>query len=226
MNLITYRAAYSIFPTATFEQHVNVQLGPNRDRETAAIQKYIDRGWPLAQNGLDVLPKDKRRIGDSQTWTVTLKDVAQVVNEAGLESCRTDLDPATLNTFNVVSVLGSLCPEIDFYVLKPRLFANHYTACAQLAIKARILFDILAEYVANSDDFEDRDGVLLTWNNLIFEKCVCGTSTLSDSYSLPLLKLFTKRITKDHAVAALRFSASSNQSLRLQFTSSDSINVV
>jgi|ERR1700722_3825004 len=50
MNFITYDAAYSLYPYATFEQRRALSLAKDCKRDEEAIAKYCLRGWTIVSN--------------------------------------------------------------------------------------------------------------------------------------------------------------------------------
>lgn len=86
MNIITWRSAHCLFPTATLEASRGLRFRPTEDQElhghpspetVAAIQKYTQRGYRLLPRveGEDAslyMPDLPRRVDDSYSWTIAL----------------------------------------------------------------------------------------------------------------------------------------------------------
>lgn len=80
MNAITHDAAYSFFPTATFEDNVSIISAIRNAKEEAALEKYRSRGWPtIAIGQADHLENYRgwphgqyRWMVDRCTWTLPL----------------------------------------------------------------------------------------------------------------------------------------------------------
>jgi hypothetical protein len=45
MNVITFKAAYSLYPRATFEECTSLLMTNNNSSVTIAVAKYCLRGW-------------------------------------------------------------------------------------------------------------------------------------------------------------------------------------
>ncbi|KIK49276.1 hypothetical protein CY34DRAFT_310412 [Suillus luteus UH-Slu-Lm8-n1] len=78
MNIITFDAAYSFYPVATFEERMAIQIpGSNR---LDVVAKYVKRGWRVyAVFGPDhvarsqrFLLNEKRWVGDRHCWSIPL----------------------------------------------------------------------------------------------------------------------------------------------------------
>jgi len=102
MNVISSRAAYSLFPQATFVQHKSLNIDTSGEGRELARLKYASRGWNMISH---VSPDDAlnrrsdfrigfRWIGDKRTWTIPLPF------ESGKE-VRVKGDLLTLNSFGL-----------------------------------------------------------------------------------------------------------------------------
>ncbi|KAG1891198.1 hypothetical protein F4604DRAFT_398097 [Suillus subluteus] len=78
MNIITFDAAYSLYPVATFEERMAIQIpGSNR---LDVVKKYVQRGWRVfAVFGPEhvthpqlFLLNEKRWVGDRHCWSIPL----------------------------------------------------------------------------------------------------------------------------------------------------------
>ncbi|KAH9918734.1 uncharacterized protein BXZ73DRAFT_92162 [Epithele typhae] len=81
MNIITYNAAYSLYPYATFEQHEAVVINNGSLQAKAALVKYSARGWRIIANPSPLIPLLDRRafhpnvprwVCDGKTWMIPL----------------------------------------------------------------------------------------------------------------------------------------------------------
>lgn len=81
MNIITFDAAYSLYPAATFEERTSLWIPASPDVMTPArsnvLAKYAKRGWsftpvltPRKSHLFHV--SEERFVGDRYTWTVRL----------------------------------------------------------------------------------------------------------------------------------------------------------
>ncbi|KAI0646149.1 hypothetical protein C8Q79DRAFT_909306 [Trametes meyenii] len=81
MNVITYNAAYSLYPFATFELNISLVLNDREPNAPAALRKYSRRGWKSIASdsslvhyleprafSLDTL----RWVCDGRSWTIPL----------------------------------------------------------------------------------------------------------------------------------------------------------
>jgi len=84
MNVISSKAAYSLFPKATFVEHKSLNIITSGAGQDKARQKYASRGWDMLDTvgpstGLDRRSDFKtgfRWIGDKQTWTILLPPIS------------------------------------------------------------------------------------------------------------------------------------------------------
>jgi hypothetical protein len=108
MNVITYSAAISFFPWATFENHMCVICTPCPDasRTRQALEKYAERGWrvePYIKQRNDGvcsgLQPGQHWVGDRRMWTMTLPTG---FNQPLLdEIAKCDPDPLFTNGFTL-----------------------------------------------------------------------------------------------------------------------------
>ncbi len=77
MNVITFKAAYCLYPRATFEERTSLLMTNDNSRVTTAVAKYCLRGWTFTR---DPIPHKShyyhigkmRNINDSMTWKIPL----------------------------------------------------------------------------------------------------------------------------------------------------------
>ncbi|KAF8431605.1 hypothetical protein L210DRAFT_3651003 [Boletus edulis BED1] len=90
MNFISSDAAYSLYPTATFENRASLGMPSSRSTPTA-IEKYIKRGWRIyyipTPNNLAFFIEQARWVHDEHTWRLPL-------NQTGIEK-RPPLSPTS-----------------------------------------------------------------------------------------------------------------------------------
>ena len=80
MNFITFNAAYSLYPKATFEHTVNLALRNDCYNDQRCLAKYARRGWrtignfwPQDDATADIFALDRQRfVGDDKCWTILL----------------------------------------------------------------------------------------------------------------------------------------------------------
>lgn len=78
MNAITHKAAYALYPKATFEEKLGLVTTKKTARRDDAIQKYVDRGWKFIdaitaeRRVIDSFRYGKRWVSDNQTWILPL----------------------------------------------------------------------------------------------------------------------------------------------------------
>ena len=105
MNFISWNKAYSLFPQATFENHVLISFNPS-DMAMNALNKYYDQGWELLTgDDLGLLRNNffptRRQIGDRFTWVLPLctQGIDSALTYRGLSP---DVDYFRGNTFNLL----------------------------------------------------------------------------------------------------------------------------
>ena len=80
MNVISFRAAYSLYPFNTFVKRAGVRFID--DHGDGPISKYTSRGWRLSSivssKQFDRMGKEMtgttRYVGDKSTWIIDLDD--------------------------------------------------------------------------------------------------------------------------------------------------------
>ena len=112
MNFITFNAAYSLYPKATFDHTLNLALRNDCYNDQRCLAKYAHRGWRTIGNfwpqdnttaQLFALDQD-RFVGDSICWTILL-DLEGVQNRPRLSSTSDafDWDPAERNSWSLAT---------------------------------------------------------------------------------------------------------------------------
>ncbi|KAH8115924.1 hypothetical protein DFH11DRAFT_1246336 [Phellopilus nigrolimitatus] len=189
MNLITYRAAYSLYPRGTFEEGLMLPCDTREVNHDPGIEKYIARGWTVTNlpfgfpgspgDNNDTFVLGKRWVGDALTWVIPFRDVAdvlrQIVAPEELELNEVLKDRVILNSFSLMYNLRRGMAETRFSILKPSFFADRYTACPESVPKVAFWFETIHQLTrVNRDNREAWDSILYTWKK-IFErkKCIC-----------------------------------------------------
>lgn len=140
MNIITFDAAYSFYPVATFEDRSALKIPGSKHRPNV-LAKYIRRGWRVYSvfRPVDLtqpykspfLPNVPRWVGDCYCWTVPL-DTSGVIPRTALSpsSERFSWDPSTQNGWTMLdepSTLDDLCvPEMDTNLIATTVFRYNY----------------------------------------------------------------------------------------------------
>lgn len=168
MNVLTYRAAYSVFPKESFEKRRTISFEGREITAEEAIEKYIRRGWKFL-SGDDLMYSDtyfdrssdfhlgKRWIGGPMTWVLPF-DVTGVEDRIG--AAKTVLptplscDPFTFNSFSVTSSTHGI--KMDFDKVNTPFFHHSYTASPEFSFKLSTLFDLLQEVMLPSDTVLER----------------------------------------------------------------------
>lgn len=165
MNVLTYRAAYSIFPKESFEKRRTISFEGREITAEEAIEKYIKRGWKFLSGDILMYSDTyfdrssdfhlgKRWIGGPMTWVLPF-DVTGVEDRIG--TAKTDLptplscDPFTFNSFSVTSSTHSGI-KMDFDIVKTPFFHHSYTASPEFSFKLSTLFDYLLQEVMLPSD--------------------------------------------------------------------------
>ncbi|EPQ60361.1 hypothetical protein GLOTRDRAFT_31372 [Gloeophyllum trabeum ATCC 11539] len=109
MNLITYNAAYALYPDATFEKRRAIVMGRMRaERDIQALQKYMRRGWKFQATVPDVPIPDyfrmtmDRSVLDSYTWSIPLSlEGVEPPRPLSLTSDPLTWDPVIFSSFRL-----------------------------------------------------------------------------------------------------------------------------
>ncbi|KAI0659026.1 hypothetical protein C8Q70DRAFT_916411 [Cubamyces menziesii] len=81
LNIITYNAAYCLYPLATLEAYTSLVLNGGNPGKVAALEKYAKRGWRAISNPSPLIQYlnpslfyvgKSRWVCDEHTWTVPL----------------------------------------------------------------------------------------------------------------------------------------------------------
>ncbi|KAL5514377.1 hypothetical protein ACEPAG_2465 [Sanghuangporus baumii] len=188
MNLITYCAAYSLYPKATFEQGLMLPCDAREVHHESGLWKYRMRGWesanqdsvapPLSDPKKHTFVLGKRCVGDESTWIIPLRGVSSVLKYANNPLLKS-MDPMSFNTFSLARNVERDSIEMQFSILKPDYFLGRYTACMEVLPKIEFWFGIIERLESTleiRDGSEDRitwDTILASWNAALMEKCKC-----------------------------------------------------
>ncbi|KAG1815347.1 hypothetical protein EV424DRAFT_1412293 [Suillus variegatus] len=145
MNIITFDAAYSFYPIATFEDRSALKIPGSRHRPDV-LAKYIKRGWraySLFRPGdlarpyeSPFLPNITRWVGDRHCWTVPL-DTSGVELRGALSpsSEQFSWDPSTQSGWTLLTKPSSLAnfkvPEMDANLVATTIFRYSYMIPSQ-----------------------------------------------------------------------------------------------
>ncbi|TFK26751.1 hypothetical protein FA15DRAFT_255322 [Coprinopsis marcescibilis] len=112
MNFITYEAAYSLYPKATFDARIGAANDEVTDKELEALNKYRSRGWAittevsvLGQKRMKslFLTDKKRWVLDRHAWRVPLKSIDIPPRSITQTSVPLENDPAIVNSWKFTS---------------------------------------------------------------------------------------------------------------------------
>ncbi|KAG2141376.1 uncharacterized protein EDB93DRAFT_1159358 [Suillus bovinus] len=147
MNIITFDAAYSFYPIATFEDRSALQIPGSRHRPDV-LAKYIRRGWrvyTLLRPGdfaqpheSPFLPNVTRWVGDRHCWIVPL-DTSGVELRPALSptSRQFSWDPSTQNGWTMLAKRSSSV-EMDSNLVATTMFRYNYIIPSEsLALEIR-----------------------------------------------------------------------------------------
>ena len=142
MNLIAYDAAYSMYPTATFNKKTSLAFKASTPAELRAHAKYRQRGWTILDNvwssdnaDLDFFFVNAiRYVGDSMSWTIPF-DTSGLQLRNCLSQCsrRFTWDAVRYNSWVLSPAAGSGRVFPDFKVVRSSVLRYTYVA-ATLAI--------------------------------------------------------------------------------------------
>jgi hypothetical protein len=121
MNFISYDAAYSMYPAATFDARIATVNGEMTDKELKAIMKYQTRGWTFSTNlrlhgakAKRLFQFDKIRwVGDRHAWRLPLKELHFPERLFTRYSIPMTVDPVILNSWQWLK--GQDCIGLEGY---------------------------------------------------------------------------------------------------------------
>lgn len=196
LQIIAYDKAYSLYPYSTFENRTSLWMAEPRGadylRNAAIIVKYANRGFnfvptTLTGNAHIFALNERRTVGDSHTWTISL-DTEGVV----LRNPMTPTSPAF--TFDPVTqcswILGFQSTNLVMKYTVFRHFCLRYAYLATCSMETRLLQHYLDEqeklerykaYLQDLSDGSDKAYRLITW-------CVAVISAVSSRYLWYVLK--------------------------------------
>ena len=170
MNAITYKAAYSLFPKATFEEKVNLVTAIRDTKYEDAVQKYADRGWrptkeissEMQKNAKSSFRYEKRWVIDGKTWILPL-DLGQF----GITERYHTVDPFETCSYNLCPNMDDLRPEMRFVIFRNPVLPRCFIVNLELAEKVKIL--VKAINVLKSRGFEiDPEGWVFCIRSFFF----------------------------------------------------------
>lgn len=127
MNAITFKAAYSFFPLATFEERRNLANGYLHTRNSHLLEKYEERGWTTVirikaseqGNPSSSLRHEKRWTLDDKTWVLPLN-----VGDLGITDRAMVYDSVETTSFDVALHPDTYMTHIRFMVSRDAKLAN------------------------------------------------------------------------------------------------------
>ncbi len=193
MNAITHKAAYSLFPKATFEKNLTLFTAVRETKHEEAIRKYIDRGWILKKSisseeqrddGNAPLRYEKRWVTDSKSWVIPLDTTGLDRNDDSLE----------LGSFNLSCNLDDMMPEMRFTSVKDPLLSTSYVLNAECGIKVKAYIGLLKEMFERPNKVELEENIR-KWSELCRNRCKCK---LGGEYP-PIQNSFIRRQFSNHS---------------------------
>ncbi|KAG1754581.1 hypothetical protein EDB19DRAFT_1667165 [Suillus lakei] len=139
MNIITFDAAYSFYPVATFEERIAVQVPGSNNSDV--IAKYVERGWRVyavfrpedvtRPHKSPFLLNETRWVGDRYCWSIPLDTTGVTPRpELSLSSERFSWDPSIQNGWNMKFVRNSTAtkvPKMHTHLVMTTIFRYNYT---------------------------------------------------------------------------------------------------
>ncbi|KLO11402.1 hypothetical protein SCHPADRAFT_998949 [Schizopora paradoxa] len=171
MNAITHKAAYSLFPKATFEEKVALFTAIRETKHENALQKYIDRGWKLVkfitpevqQNPHSSLRYGRRWVSDNKSWVLPL-------DTTGLGR---DDDNFAHGSFNMYCNMKDMMPEMSFTSIKDPELKNSYVLNLEMGAKVKAYIKLCKEvYDELKGDIIEYN--ILRWNETCRNLCKCN----------------------------------------------------
>lgn len=128
MNIITYKATYSFFLHATFEEKRNLATGSRKYDHSHLLEKYKERRWKpvyriLSRHQEDIASSfryEKHWTRDNKTWILPLD-----VSKLGVTDRTSAYDSIETTSFDVAISIQDLKPDIRFIVLKDQRLADY-----------------------------------------------------------------------------------------------------
>ncbi|KAH6916768.1 hypothetical protein BKA70DRAFT_1417555 [Coprinopsis sp. MPI-PUGE-AT-0042] len=124
MNFFTHIAAYSMYPSMTFDKRISLALGSETYERTAiAFQKYTSRGWSFPET-LDhnsvknmkgfLIYDTLRNLGDKHTWRVELDTQGLDLDKSSPFNSFSSANPFHCNTWTLEREYDGWSQEIEF----------------------------------------------------------------------------------------------------------------
>ena len=171
MNVITYNAAYSLYPHSTFERRETLVLECTTDAAKDALRKYAGRGWRILSNSKDVtcLFTGSRRpcahqfytdvprfVCDNMSWTIPLditgvnaapppSPSSQILKSDPVSECGWKLSEEYIGTDDSKS-------RTTYEDIESTIFRWHYTSPEKRHIET------LAEFMSSKESLQRTTG--------------------------------------------------------------------
>ena len=133
LNFLSYDAAYSMYPRATFEERTSLCFSSLTERDIGCLSKYAVRGWrslsnfyPHERSAERIFHVNQHRfVGDSKCWVIPLDTTGLELRPALTPvSERFVWDPVQYNSWVLTMQNGKMF--LAYHVLKPTLFRYTY----------------------------------------------------------------------------------------------------
>lgn len=185
MNIITHKAAYSLFPKATFEECLTLFTSNRTPQREQAIKKYADRGWTVVrtitnedqENELATFRYGKRWIADKQSWVISLD-----TNGVGRDD--DPLASASFNIFPTMKAFHRNQPEIRFVTVVDPALSKPLITNYEFGVKARVCMNHITRMYEDpyggwdpsfySEEPPNIEENIAKWNEACKNLCTCS----------------------------------------------------
>jgi hypothetical protein len=166
MNVISYNAAYCLYPRATFEERRTLAMSVSTDGEAEALSKYAIRGWRIQY---DVFAHEEgkpqssfymhqtRWVDDKRSWVIPL-DVTGAIKRPppSLTSSTFTWDPVEQNSWKLARSEGGKL-LMTYFTAKSTLFRYNY-----LVAERQFMTDYLMVFIKSQGRLERTKRKLLS----------------------------------------------------------------
>ncbi|KAG2022616.1 hypothetical protein CC2G_000352 [Coprinopsis cinerea AmutBmut pab1-1] len=156
MNFITYEAAYSMYPAATFSARIATSMDRITDKELGALAKYERRGWTITTN-VQWQPQSTKKLFhlDEPRWVldkhclrIPLKRLNIPPRKFTPGSVEMNFDPAICNSWTLSSETEVNTTTGNFFVSS--LFKYRYI------FADRVLLSTVSRFLKKQGELEFR----------------------------------------------------------------------